>query len=713
MTGVQTCALPIYGAAVSDFNNDGKQDIFVANYRLIKDNLYMNNGDGTFTDVGASTGTQGITTPIPYYFGHGMGCQWGDFNNDTYPDLCVGNLAHTYYQGSYSNPSLIFRNNGPEEYFTFTNMQPTMVLKFHEGNAGVCWLDMDLDGYLDIWHGKYSGGFGSFYLNTGPPVYKLREITWELGAIVDNSWTAVRLDYDNDGDLDMVINGRLFRNDMQRKGNWIAFRFNGNPENGINYDCYGTKVIVKFANKNFTRELSSSAAGSLCTQNSNELHFGLGDGEPDIVEVYTPDGYYQSYNRNFEKNRRYLIDLRNGKISQNGISTPALKYPKNYQVKLSVGFDFEWYESGGAKYYIVELSDNKNFISGEQGFSASYKVNSGTKMNISTLNDNTTFFWRVKAFTDSDSSQWSSVWTFTTGLAMPSAPELISPMNDTTNVKTKPQFSWKEVFYNCLYCSKTTYNLQIAEDDQFQNIVLNYDKINPTFFTINDYLEPATQYYWRVRAFNYELPGPWSQTYKFKTIQLAPAPSQINPTNQEMNVIIKPKFEWKLVPNAMEYHLQVSKYDDFSEIAFERENMVSDNFKMIKSLDYETKYFWRIRSFNDAGYGSWSSTWEFTTLKSSSVEIEFEEFDKFHLFENSPNPFNEKTIISFFVSEFKPIKIGIYDFIGREIEVLFDGFSKKGINTFEWNAKNHENGIYFYRIFLDYKIETGSMMLIK
>ena len=54
-----------YGATACDYNKDNKMDIFVANYRLIKDNLYKNNGDSTFTEVGAYTGVQGLPTAAP------------------------------------------------------------------------------------------------------------------------------------------------------------------------------------------------------------------------------------------------------------------------------------------------------------------------------------------------------------------------------------------------------------------------------------------------------------------------------------------------------------------------------------------------------------------------------------------------------------------------------------------------------------------------
>src|SRR5262249_11644154 len=66
---------PIWG----DFDNDGNLDLFVDNHYIRSPNLYHNNGNGTFTDILASSGI------IPHGDRHGAG--WGDFNNDGFLDL--------------------------------------------------------------------------------------------------------------------------------------------------------------------------------------------------------------------------------------------------------------------------------------------------------------------------------------------------------------------------------------------------------------------------------------------------------------------------------------------------------------------------------------------------------------------------------------------------------------------------------------------------
>src|SRR5437868_12304840 len=76
------------GVCVSDFNRDGWQDIYFVNGRdrydrgiAVKNALYRNNGDGTFTDVTDKAGVPGTA--------YGLGCAWGDYDSDGFPDLLV------------------------------------------------------------------------------------------------------------------------------------------------------------------------------------------------------------------------------------------------------------------------------------------------------------------------------------------------------------------------------------------------------------------------------------------------------------------------------------------------------------------------------------------------------------------------------------------------------------------------------------------------
>ncbi len=322
-----------WGASACDFDNDGNTDIFVSTYRLSPDLLYRNNGDGTFTEVGAATGVRGVTTASPQYFGHGMGSDWGDFNNDGWNDLVVGNLGHPDWRGAVSNPSLIFRSNAAND---FTEMHHDMGLKFREMNAGVTWADLDLDGWLDLWQSQYAyqkegvegepGRYSRVYINAGSPSFELLDRTWHFGSKVHGAWTVSRLDYDNDGDIDLLVASprdgvKLFRNDLPRRGDWVAVRLEGSPDHDVPLNAFGTRVVVYAGGRNYMRTLSTNAAGSRMATNSTELHFGLGNAARiDSMVLHYPNGESITLTT-VEINRRHVIAY-GGQVSTE-ISDPA------------------------------------------------------------------------------------------------------------------------------------------------------------------------------------------------------------------------------------------------------------------------------------------------------------------------------------------------------------------------------------------------------
>jgi hypothetical protein len=295
-----------WAASAADYDRDTWPDIFVATYRLAPDLLYQNQRDGTFRNTAVETGTVGVPTVDPQYFGHGAGCDWGDFDNDGDLDLMVGNLGHPDWRGQVSNPSLLFRNDGPPAYH-FTEIHRQAGIKFFEMNFGVVWLDLDLDGYLDLWHCQYAynavGSNGEprrlsrMYLNEGPTAnYHFKDITWSTGPLIHGAWTAARLDFDRDGDMDLVVASptdavKLFRNDVPKRGHSIGIRLVGRPNNLVSMDAYGSVVRVYAGGKVYMRDLPAGGGGTTGTQQSNLLNFGIGDATTiDKVEITYSNG---------------------------------------------------------------------------------------------------------------------------------------------------------------------------------------------------------------------------------------------------------------------------------------------------------------------------------------------------------------------------------------------------------------------------------------
>jgi hypothetical protein len=132
------------GVCIADFDGDGWQDIYFVNGRDLYDRgisvsnaLYRNNHDGTFTDVTEKAGVPGT--------GYGLGCVWGDFDNDGFPDLFV-----TQY-----GKNVLYRNNGNGTFTDVTDRAGVGGLESGAFHSGATFLDYDRDGWLDLYVGSY------------------------------------------------------------------------------------------------------------------------------------------------------------------------------------------------------------------------------------------------------------------------------------------------------------------------------------------------------------------------------------------------------------------------------------------------------------------------------------------------------------------------------------------------------------------------------
>ena len=138
------------GTAFGDWNNDGWLDLTVTNYAQQTNTLYHNDADGFFTDTTATTKTAQIT--YPYL---GWATAFIDYDNDGYQDLFVANghlhdnLAELGQEGTYGQRNLIFRNNANN---TFTEVSETLGagMKLEDVSRGATFADYDSDGDIDI-----------------------------------------------------------------------------------------------------------------------------------------------------------------------------------------------------------------------------------------------------------------------------------------------------------------------------------------------------------------------------------------------------------------------------------------------------------------------------------------------------------------------------------------------------------------------------------
>jgi len=286
------------GLAWADFDDDGDPDLYVSNYRLDPNFLWLNNGDGTFTDVSRARGVQGISTLNSY--GHTIGSAWGDFNNDGYLDLFAANLAHPRYIG-FSDKSMLYISSGPPDY-TFTDIREAAGITYAETHSSPVILDYDNDGLLDLYiTAIYSTCYSFMYRNNGDLTFE--DTSYVSGTRVFNGWGASTADFNNDGYADLMTNA-LFRNNGG-SNHWLRLKLSGNKSNRACIGCRAT--LTRLDGVKLVREVAAGVGtGSM---DSYILHWGLGADESILsLEVRWTDGSVSSVeSRNLEVDR--LITL--------------------------------------------------------------------------------------------------------------------------------------------------------------------------------------------------------------------------------------------------------------------------------------------------------------------------------------------------------------------------------------------------------------------
>jgi hypothetical protein len=331
------------GVAISDINKDGWPDIYITNDYIEPDYLYINNGNGTFTNK--------LTESVQHISQSAMGNEVNDFNNDTWPDIVTADMLPEENK----RLKLLY---GPENYLEyalqvmqgFYHSSMRNMLQLNNGNgtfseigqlAGVSntdwswaplFADFDNDGWKDLFvtngyfkdytnrdflnykfdyyskQARAKEKADTFYLSglmTSTPVHNYifknnKGITFTDKSMVWGfekkgfSNGAAYSDLDNDGDLDLIVSNQnetasIHRNMSREKNpsaNFLSIRLKGSGKNtsGLGSKVYlFTEQGVQYIEQMPTRGYQSCV--------SNVLHFGLaGNKSADSVRVEWPRG---------------------------------------------------------------------------------------------------------------------------------------------------------------------------------------------------------------------------------------------------------------------------------------------------------------------------------------------------------------------------------------------------------------------------------------
>ena len=284
------------GVTACDFDKNGALDIYVSNYRLMPNRLWLNDGHGVFKDVAAERNA--VATSGGFGGGHSIGAAWGDFDGDGQIDLFAGNFAHVDSRGDQPK-SRFLRNLGPKEGFKFEDLGTCGVfyqVAYASPGAG----DFDNDGDLVVLFTTVypTASFGRknypvLFRNDG--AFKFADATAEAGlAELGATYQAAWADFDRDGDLDLVTAGKLFVN-QGVPGNWVGVRLAGDGRK-VNRSAIGAQVRIRAGGKTLTRQVEAGTGEG--NQNDLTLHFGLGAHKGTVdLEVWWPNGKVQTVRR--------------------------------------------------------------------------------------------------------------------------------------------------------------------------------------------------------------------------------------------------------------------------------------------------------------------------------------------------------------------------------------------------------------------------------
>lgn len=279
----------------ADFDDDGDQDLFIGSGEIgfvSRDHIYINQ----LTETGTADLVLNQTGVLFGDFRDGQNWNLIDYDNDGDLDAFVTNFKSDI-------PNDFYKNNGDGSFTKLTDAD----LGVHMVSEAATWLgntwgDFNNDGWLDVFiTADFGSPFGNhFYLSNGDGTFDHHFPSFANGV---GSRATANADYDNDGDLDLFINGTtanvrgLYRNNLDpgANENWINLSLEGTVSNR---SAIGAKVRIKATinGESYWQRRDISTQNAFCGQNSLRVHFGLGNATTiDSLVIEWPLGLKETY----------------------------------------------------------------------------------------------------------------------------------------------------------------------------------------------------------------------------------------------------------------------------------------------------------------------------------------------------------------------------------------------------------------------------------
>ena len=292
-------AIESYGMSVvaADLDEDGWPDIYVA-CDSTPSLLFMNNHDGTFREEAV---VRGVALSDDGAEQAGMGLGVGDYDLDGHLDLFKTHFA--------DDANGLYHNDGKGNFDDVTRSSRVGVETRY-----ICWgagiVDLDNDGYPDLFmvtgsvYPEVERKLPQYANKTPRAIFRnlgngtFEELGQQGGPAVGQAHCSRGCafgDFDNDGDLDIVVINlneppSLLRNDITGKQNWIKVKLEGVKSNR---SAIGARVLVRYGGKVQAQAVLSQSSFYSC--NDSRLHFGLGSYRTVDIEIFWPNGLHEKH----------------------------------------------------------------------------------------------------------------------------------------------------------------------------------------------------------------------------------------------------------------------------------------------------------------------------------------------------------------------------------------------------------------------------------